>query len=178
MMRKNPAGESPEVDKGSYVDCAATVIGKVAIGKNVFIAPGAIIRADEPGTSIVIEDNCNIQDRVIIHAIGSSSVIVGKNSSLSHGCIIHGPCTIGEGCFVGFGSVVFDSSLGDGVFVKFMATVSGVTVSKGCIISDGAVVNTALKARRLAVAPKESREFSQRVLAANINLLKGYKKGT
>ena len=49
MMSWNPNGDYPKVDTTSYIHPTAVVIGKVRIGKNVFVGPGAVIRADEPG---------------------------------------------------------------------------------------------------------------------------------
>ncbi|MBU4305987.1 MAG: carbonate dehydratase, partial [Candidatus Omnitrophica bacterium] len=118
MIRCNPSGEYPKIDKTTYIDPTAMVIGKVKIGKNVFVAPGAVIRADETGSSITVKDNCNIQDRVIIHALENTSVLIEENTSLAHGCIIHGPCKIGKKCFIGFGSVVFKSEIGEKSLIK------------------------------------------------------------
>ncbi len=178
MIRHNPQGDCPKIDKTAYVDPSAVVIGKVNIGKNVFVAPGAVIRADERKSSIVIGDNCNVQDRVIIHALGNSSVIIENNTSLSHGCIVHGPCRIGKNCFIGFGSVVFKASLHEGVFVRFSAVVSGVVIPARRIVIDGAVIDTAEKVKRLTLSSEESRKFMQNVLKANLELVRGYKKET
>lgn len=104
MIRKNPDGKFPSINKTAYIDSTAVIIGDVKIGKNVFVGPGAVIRADEPNSSITVKDNCNIQDRVIIHALENSSVSIDKSTSLAHGCIIHGPCKIGKNCFIGSGS--------------------------------------------------------------------------
>lgn len=101
MIRCNPEGFYPKIHTSAYIDATAIVIGNVRIGKNVFVAPGAVIRADEPESFISVGDNCNVQDRVIIHALGNGSVIIGENTSLAHGCIVHGPCRIEKDCFKG-----------------------------------------------------------------------------
>jgi carbonic anhydrase/acetyltransferase-like protein (isoleucine patch superfamily) len=176
MIRSNPNGDYPDIDKTSYIDPSAVIIGKVDIGRNVFVGPGAVIRADEEKSFIIISDNCNIQDRVIIHALGNSKVVIGENTSLSHGCIIHGPCKIGKGCFIGFGSVVFRSELKDRVFVKFMAGVLDVNISAGRMIPNGIIVDTNGKARGLKPVSKEWMKFSRCVLKANLDLLRGYKR--
>lgn len=175
MIRHNPQGDYPKIDKTAHIDSSAVIIGKVSIGKNVFVAPGAVIRADEQNSSIVIGDNCNVQDRVVIHALGNSSVTIGKHTSLSHGCIVHGPCSIGKHCFVGFGSVIFKAKLAKGVFVKCMAVVSGANISAERIVLDGSVIDTSSKAKSLALTLKDSKKFSQNVLKANLELLKGYR---
>ena len=176
MIRRNPSGDYPKIHKTSYIDPSAVIIGQVTIGKNVFVGPGAVMRADETKSSISISDGCNVQDRVIIHALGNSSVIIGEKTSLSHGCIVHGPCKIGQRCFIGFGSVVFNSCLAEGVFVQFLAVVSGVTIPQGRIVLDGMVINTKQKVMGLRIKTVESKCFAQRVVKANRYLLKGYKR--
>ncbi|MBM3243731.1 MAG: carbonate dehydratase [Candidatus Omnitrophica bacterium] len=176
MIRSNPQGDFPKIDKAAYIDPLAVVIGKVKIGKNVYVAPGAVIRADEHNSSITIGNNCNVQDRAIIHALGNSNVWIGPDTSLSHGCIVHGPCRIGRGCFIGFGSVIFKATLYDSVFVKFSAVVSGVVIPAQRVIDDGVVIDGAEKTRNLALVSKESREFMKNVLKANTELVQGYKK--
>ena len=81
MFRCNPQGDYPQIDESVYIDPMAVLIGKVRIGRNVFIGPTTVIRADEPGSSINIEDNCNVQDRVIIHALENTSVLIEENTS-------------------------------------------------------------------------------------------------
>ncbi len=115
MINRNPQGDYPQIDRSAFIHPTAIIIGNVKIGKKVFVGPGAVIRADEPKSSIFIGDNCNVQDRVVVHALQNSSVYVDDNTSLSHGCIVHGPCKIGKNCFIGFGSVIFNAELGQGV---------------------------------------------------------------
>ena len=129
----NPNGDVPQVDRTAYIDPAARVIGNVRIGANVYVGPQAVIRADETGANrkvspVIIEAECNVQDGVIIHALGGTEVKIGKRTSLAHGCVIHGPCTIGDNCFVGFKAVVYNSTLSDGVFIGTSATVQGVEI--------------------------------------------------
>ncbi len=101
MIRKNPNGDYPDIDDTAYIDPSAVIIGKVKMGKNVFVGPFAVLRADEPDSSIIIGDNCNIQDRVVLHSLEDSLVLIEEITSLAHGCIIHGPCKIGNNCFIG-----------------------------------------------------------------------------
>jgi carbonic anhydrase/acetyltransferase-like protein (isoleucine patch superfamily) len=176
MMEWNPSGDYPRVDETAYVHETAVIIGRVKIGRKVFVGPHAVIRADEPGSSVVIGDQCNVQDRVIIHALKDSAVEVEDTVSLSHGCIIHGPCKIGKGCFIGFGSVVFNSCLAGGVFVRFLAVISGVDIPKNRFVNDGAVIDTKQKARALKLKSAESEIFAQGVIQSNMDLVKGYKR--
>jgi carbonic anhydrase/acetyltransferase-like protein (isoleucine patch superfamily) len=154
MISKNPAGQYPNIDKSAYVDKSARIIGNVKVGKNVFIGPLAVIRADEPDSSIEIGDDCNVQDHVIVHAFTGAKVSVGASSSLSHGSIVHGPCVIGKGCFVGFGAVVVNAILGDNVATRHLTVIENKTV-KGKV---------------------QMSELAKRVVVANRLLVRGYKK--
>ncbi len=174
-LRPNPWDERPRVAESAYVDPAAEVIGKVLIGEEVFVAPGAVIRADEPGSSIVIGERSNVQDGVVIHALGGSAVTIGRETSLAHGCVVHGPCTIGDGCFVGFGSVVFNAVLGDGVVVEHLAVVEGTGIEPGKVVSSGSRLCGGRKGHELEAVDGERAQFAGRVVAANLQLSKGYR---
>jgi len=177
MLKKNPQGDYPQIDTSTHIDHTAVIIGKVKIGKNVFVGPGAVIRADESGSSITIKDNCNVQDRVIIHALEDTSVLIEENTSLTHGCIIHGSCKIGKNCFVGFGSVVFNAEVGDGVCIKHLAVVEGANIISGRLIESRHLVNCEDDARELRCTDKKEREFMEKVIKINLDLVKGYKHG-
>lgn len=174
---RNPRGDYPRIDDSAYIDSTAVIVGKVDIGKNVFVGPAAVIRADEPGSSITIKDSCNIQDRVIIHVLEDSSVLIEENSSLAHGCIVHGPCKIGRNCFIGFGSVVFKSEIGENSLIKHLAVVEKVNVSPDRVVESGQVVNCEDDNRGLRYADERDKAFMEKVIKANLNLVKGYKYG-
>ncbi|MDK2893150.1 carbonate dehydratase [Methanohalophilus sp.] len=172
---QNPAGHQPEISETAWISDKATIIGNVYIGNNVFVGPNAVIRADETDTIIKIEDNCNVQDNVIIHGTTGSKVVIGKETSLAHGCIVHGPCTIGKGCFIGFGAVVFDCTLGDDVVVLHNATVHGVTIKPSKSVPIGSVIVNANDAANLPDLSCDLAEFKQNVIEANLELVKGYR---
>ena len=135
-VRSNPAGDLPRIDSTAYIDPSALIVGKVDIGSGAFIGPNAVVRSDELGKSgqvesVVIGPECNVQDGVIIHSLGGEPVTVGARTSLAHGCVIHGPCRIGEACFIGFRAVVFKATLQSGTFVGAGAIVEGVELPAG-----------------------------------------------
>ena len=97
MIYRNHAGDKPVVDPTATIHPSAVEIGNVQIGEKVFVGPNAFIRADEPCPegkveAIIIESEVNIQDGVIIHALGGSPVHIGSGVSLAHGAVIHDPC--------------------------------------------------------------------------------------
>ncbi|WP_406660488.1 carbonate dehydratase [Methanolobus sp. ZRKC3] len=175
MLFPNPENQRPKISEKAWISETAIIIGDVTIGDNVFVAHNAIIRADEPGSSIVIENNCNVQDNVIIHALSKSKVLVKSNTSLAHGCIVHGPCTIGQRCFVGFGAVVFDCSIGDDALVLHNATVRGVQVPGEKVVPDGRAITRQEDVEELEDITAELTKFKASVINANVNLVNDYK---
>ncbi|OPY22291.1 MAG: Carbonic anhydrase precursor [Methanomethylovorans sp. PtaU1.Bin093] len=174
MQLENPQKQRPKISKKAWISETAIIIGNVHIGDNVFVAHNAIIRADEPCSSIVISDGCNVQDNVIIHALSHSQVLIGPETSLAHGCIVHGPCKIGTRCFVGFGSVVFDCIIGDDTLVMHNATVRKIIVPDGKVIPDGMAINRQAAVEDLGDVTPDLTEFKGSVVRANIDLVQGY----
>jgi carbonic anhydrase/acetyltransferase-like protein (isoleucine patch superfamily) len=173
---QNPAGDKPIISNTAWISGSAAVIGNVRIGDNVFVGPNAVIRADEPGTSIEIGKDSNVQDNVVIHGIAGSDVVIGERTSLAHGCIVHGPCRTGKRSFIGFGAVVFDCMLGDDVVVLHNATVQGVTVPPNRTVPTGSVVTEKRQATALPELSEELKEFKRNVVEVNLELVRGYLK--
>ena len=177
-IRPNPRGDWPAIHLSAYVDATAQVIGRVEIGPRVFLGPGAVIRADELDKDgevkpIVLAAECNVQDGVIIHALAGTEVTIGQRTSLSHGAIVHGPCGIGEGCFVGFGAVVFRARLGSGVFVGSRSVVENVKIPSDTFIPALTVISQDQVSRLRKTEPND-RSFMAGVVRANLALAEGY----
>lgn len=101
----------PVVHPSSFVHPLAAVTGNVIMGKDVYIGPGAAIRAD--WGQIVIEDGCNVQENCTIHMFPGISVLLKEAAHIGHGAIIHG-ATIGRNCLIGMNAVIMDNVvLGD-----------------------------------------------------------------
>ena len=178
-VRPNVSGDFPQVDPSAFVDPSACVIGAVEIGADVYIGPGAIIRADELGPDgsaapIVIGQRCNVQDGVIIHTLSGAGVTVGAGTSIAHGAIIHGPCEVSEGCFVGFGAVVFRANVGAGAFISARAVVQGADIPAGVLVPIAGVVTSADEAGRMEQTGPAEKQFMQQVVATNVKLAAGY----
>ncbi|RJP23070.1 MAG: carbonate dehydratase [Candidatus Abyssobacteria bacterium SURF_5] len=175
----NPADDQPVVASSAYVDPSARVIGKVEIGSRVLVGPHAVIRADEMDASgnvapIVIGSDSNVQDGVIVHSLAGQRVSVGTRVSLSHGCIVHGPCTIGDRCFIGFRAIVFKSSVGAGTYVGTGAIVEGVELLPDTLVPAGSVVNSAEAVSRLSKTGAKEQDFMNDVVEMNMKLAEGY----
>jgi len=174
MNLPNPHGQFPKISDKAWIFDTALIIGDVTIEEDVFVGPNAVIRADEPGSSILISSGCNVQDNVVIHSLSNSEVRIGNNTSLAHSCIVHGPCQIEENCFIGFGAVVFDCSIGKDTLVLHRSVVRGVEISEEKVVPDGAVITSPEAASILEDLTKDLADFKESVIRANIELVKGY----
>jgi len=174
MNLPNPDGQFPDVSDKAWIFETALIIGNVTIEDDVFVGPNAVIRADEPGSSIVICSGCNVQDNVVIHSLSNSEVRIEKNTSLAHSCIVHGPCCIEESCFIGFGAVVFDCTIRKNTLVLHRAVVRGVEISKEKVVPDGAIVTSPEAANTLEDLTADLADFKESVVRANIELVRGY----
>ena len=175
---------SPKVDKSAYVHSFSRLVGDVTVGANVFIAPGSSIRADE-GTPFYIGESSNIQDGVVIHGLESGRVVgddnreysvwIGKNTYITHMALIHGPVYIGDECFIGFRSTVFNAKVGDGCIIMMHALVQDVEIPPGKYVPSGAVIVNQQQAERLPNVIDSDRAFANHVVEINEALLAGYR---
>lgn len=179
----NPIRIYPHIHPTAFIGPFATVIGDVTIGKNVFVAPNAVLRADE-GTPFFIGRNSNIQDHVVFHGLLNEQVVVnnreysiyvGRGVTCAHGCIIHGPCAIEDGAFIGFHSIVFNAAVGRSAFISSNAVVTGgVRIAPGRFVPIGALIDTQAKADGLGFVPQAQREFSEQVKSVNVEFSEAY----
>lgn len=181
MIRRNPNGDLPVVHESAFVDPTAIICGKVVIEKNVFIGPYAVIRADEVDEHgemepIVIGAGSNIQDGVVIHCKAGGGVSIGRETSIAHRSIVHGPCVVGDRVFVGFNSVLFNCTVGSRSVIRHNSVVEGCEVPAGFYIpSTTDIHGNADLARIERVTPGQA-DFSESVARANHELVKGYKR--
>ncbi len=113
----------PVIDPSSYIHPLAAVTGKVIIGKNVYVGPGAAIRGDWGG--IIIEDGCNVQENCTIHMFPGITVRLEEGAHIGHGAIIHG-AFIGRNCLIGMNSVIMDEvEIGEECIIGALTFVKG-----------------------------------------------------
>lgn len=173
----------PQIDQSAYVHSFSNIIGDVRIGANVLIAPGTSIRADE-GAPFHIGQSTNVQDGVVIHGLeqgrvigddeNSYSVWIGNNTSLTHMALIHGPAYVGDNCFIGFRSTIFNARVGDGCIVMMHALVQDVEIPPGKFVPSGAVITNQQQADRLPDVEERDRVFAAHVVGVNEALRSGY----
>ncbi|MBE9207184.1 ribulose bisphosphate carboxylase small subunit [Nostoc sp. LEGE 06077] len=174
----------PKIHETSFVHSFSNIIGDVRIGANVIVAPGTSIRADE-GTPFYIGEKTNIQDGVVIHGLEQGRVIgddgkeysvwVGNNASLTHMALIHGPAYVGDNCFIGFRSTVFNARVGAGCIVMMHALIQDVEIPPGKYVPSGAIITSQQQADRLPEVQDQDEEFAHHVVGINQALRAGYR---
>ena len=111
----------PKIPNSAYIAAEATVIGKVILGDNVSIWPGAVLRGDnEP---IAIGEGSNVQDGAVLHADPGFPLSIGDHVTVGHQAMLHG-CTIGDGALIGIQAVILN----------------GAVIGKDCLVGAGALV--------------------------------------
>ncbi|MEM1242452.1 MAG: ribulose bisphosphate carboxylase small subunit [Cyanobacteria bacterium P01_H01_bin.26] len=176
--------DQPIIAASAYVHPQCSLIGDVQLGENVMVAPNTSIRADE-GAPFYIGANTNIQDGVVIHGLEQGrilgddqkaySVWIGHDTCITHMALIHGPAYVGNECFIGFRSTVFNAQVGHGCIVMMHALIQDVEIPAGKYVPSGAVITTQQAADRLPDANDSDRSFSHHVVEINQALRAGYR---
>lgn len=174
----NSISARPSIHPTASIGPFSTIIGDVTIMEKVYVAPNVTIRADE-GTPFFIGANTNIQDRVILHGKKGEkllvedkyySIYIGQRVSCAHGAIIHGPCKLGDDVFLGFNTIVFNSTVGEGSFISHNSIVMGVELPANSFVPLGSVIDTQDKADSLELVPSSQKEFAKEVQLVNLQL--------
>ncbi len=180
-IRSNFSGIRPKVDPTAFVDPSSQIMGNVQIGPNVYIGPLAVIRADEPDPEgkvhpVIIEKDACIQDGVIIHARAGTEVKVGPGVNIAHGGIIHGPCTIGEGCFIALRGTIYSATLEEAVWVGIGAIIMRATVPSRTMIPAGSIVRSNSDLRHFRLTNMKEIDYQKSVFEASAALRDGYRR--
>ena len=114
--------DEPEIDELAYVAPDAVVIGRVKIGPEASVWPGAVLRGDHG--YITVGARTSVQDGTIVHCTAQWPTIIGEDCVVGHNAHLEG-CVVEDGCLIGSGSV----------------TLNRVVIGKGSIVAAGAVVS-------------------------------------
>jgi carbon dioxide concentrating mechanism protein CcmM len=173
----------PKIDATAYVHSFSSIIGDVQVSANVQIAPGVSIRADE-GTPFYIGESANVQDGAVIHGLEQGRVVgddqqpysvwIGRNTSITHMALIHGPAYVGDDCFIGFRSTIFNARVGQGCIVMMHTLVQDVEIPPGKYVPSGSVITSQQQADRLPNVEASDLHFAQHVVGVNSALRPGY----
>lgn len=115
-------GKTPRIGKNVFIADGAMLIGDVTVGDNSSIWYNAVLRGDIG--AIIIGQNCNVQDNCTIHVESDSPAILEDNVTLGHAAIVHG-AHIKQWALVGMQAIVL----------------TGATVGEDWVIGAGALVS-------------------------------------
>jgi carbon dioxide concentrating mechanism protein CcmM len=146
---RHPEGIEPTVDATAYVHPFAQVAGAVAVGAQVSVAPGVSVRADQ-GSPCRLGPDASLWEGTMVQALVPGRVLgddqepyavwVGARATLAHKAIVHGPVYVGDDCFVGFRSTIFNARLSPGCIVMMHALVQDVEIPAGKLVPSGAII--------------------------------------
>jgi len=114
--------DEPEIHETAYVAPDAVVIGRVTIGPEASVWPGAVLRGDHG--HITVGARTSVQDGTIVHCTANHPTIIGDDCVVGHNAHLEG-CVVEDGCLIGSGSI----------------TLNRVVIGKGSIVAAGAVVS-------------------------------------
>src|SRR5919109_2901926 len=114
-------GVTPVVHPSAFVHPSAVLVGDVIVGARAYIGPCACLRGDFG--RIVVEEGANIQDTCMLHGFPGKDTVVGAESTIGHGAVLHG-CVVRRGALVGMNCVVNDNAeVGEDAVVAALAFV-------------------------------------------------------
>src|SRR6202012_5212442 len=113
--------DEPEIDDLAYVAPDAVVIGRVKIGPEASVWPGAVLRGDHG--YITVGARTSVQDGTIVHCTARYPTVIGADCVVGHNAHLEG-CVVEDGCLIGSGSVGLNrAGIGAGSIVAAAALV-------------------------------------------------------
>ena len=126
--------DEPDIHELAYVAPDAVVIGRVTIGPEASVWPGAVLRGDH-GT-ISVSARTSVQDGTIVHCTADYPTVIGADCVVGHNAHLEG-CVVEDGCLIGSGSVTLNRVVvGAGSIVAAAALVpEGFVVPPGSLVA-------------------------------------------
>ena len=124
----------PMIDETAWVHPDAVVIGRVAIGPEASVWPGAVLRGD--GGQVGVGARTSVQDGVVVHVGRDLDTVLGAGCVVGHVAHLEG-CVVGDGALVGSGSVL----------LQRVEVGAGALVAAGAVLPPGTVVPPLATAR-------------------------------
>lgn len=147
-------GKNPKIGKEVFIAPAAILIGDVEMGDFSSVWFGAVIRGDIH--YIKIGRYTNIQDNVIVHVTKDRfPVEIGDYVTVGHGAIIHG-AKIGNNVLIGMGAKILD----------------GADIGDNCIVAAGSVVREGFKVPSNSLVAGIPGETKRNLKKAEVEALK------
>ncbi len=166
-------GKAPRVGARGFIAPNATVVGDVALGDDVSVWFGAVLRGDVE--RLTVGHGSNVQDNSVLHADPGAPLVLGAGVTVGHMVMLHG-CHVGDHSLVGIGSVVMNHArIGANCLVGARSLVTeGKTFPDGVlIIGSPARVIRELTAAELAGLRASAERYVQRAAEYRAGLSAG-----
>jgi carbonic anhydrase/acetyltransferase-like protein (isoleucine patch superfamily) len=157
----------PDIDELAYVAPDAVVIGRVAIGPEASVWPGAVLRGDH-GT-ISVGARTSVQDGTIVHCTARHPTVIGPDCVVGHNAHLEG-CVIEPGCLIGSGSVILNR----------VVVGAGSIVAAGAVLPEDFIVPAGSLVAGVPAAIKRSgvdTTWTQRAVRTYIETARHHRKG-
>ena len=124
----------PDIDGSAFVHPDAVVIGRVRIGPEASVWPGAVLRGDHG--RIEIGARTSVQDGTVIHCTEHYPTLIGAECVVGHNAHLEG-CVVADRCLIGSGSITLNRAhVGTGAIVAAAALVpEGFEVPPGTLVA-------------------------------------------
>ena len=112
----------PDIVGSAFVHPDAVVIGRVRIGPEASVWPGAVLRGDHG--RIDIGPRTSVQDGTVIHCTEDYPTLIGAECVVGHNAHLEG-CVVEDRCLIGSGSITLNRArVGTGAIVAAAASAS------------------------------------------------------
>lgn len=115
------------LEGGAFAAQNAVLTGDLALGADVGIWFGCVLRGDD--ASITIGARTNVQDLTMIHADTDVPNVIGSEVTIGHRCVLHG-ARVEDRCLIGMGAILLSGSV----------IGSGSLIAAGAVVREGFVV--------------------------------------
>src|SRR5215469_5666372 len=124
--------DEPDIHELAYVAPDAVVIGRVTIGPEASVWPGAVLRGDH-GT-ITVGARTSVQDGTVVHTTRRWPTVIGADCVVGHNAHLEG-CVVEDRCLIGSGSITLNRArVGAGAIVAAAALIpEGFEVPPGAL---------------------------------------------
>jgi carbonic anhydrase/acetyltransferase-like protein (isoleucine patch superfamily) len=105
----------PVIADSAFIADYVTITGDVVIGEQSSVWFNSVIRGDVAST--IIGNRVNIQDNSILHQSPNNPLILEDEVTVGHQVILHS-CIVRKRALIGMGSIILDQAeIGEGAFI-------------------------------------------------------------
>jgi carbonic anhydrase/acetyltransferase-like protein (isoleucine patch superfamily) len=107
----------PAVGARALIFPGAAVIGDVALGEDVSVWYGCVLRGDL--RPVTVGARTNVQDGTVVHVADDGPCDIGADCIIGHRAMIHA-CRIEDACLIGMQATILDNAVAGAVVTQRM----------------------------------------------------------